>query len=290
MTTLEHDAASLSLESLGFSEYEARAYVTLLRRGALTGYQLAKASGVPRPNVYPVLDRLEQRGAVVRVQAKRGARYSALPAEEMLSRLSRGVEAQVAEARRAMDGLGAGESQEYVWNVQGYEAVLARAEALVDAAEEHLVVGVWAEESRRLSSAFARAQARGVALSTLCIQGCPDECGGCRGRIYRYPLAAEASTRWLVLVRDEAQLLAGQVSTDGHASAALTTLEVLASTGAQYLRHAIAAAEIVRSVGPRLAELLDEQAREALQGSGLAAGGASWLDRMLAAVGRGDTR
>jgi hypothetical protein len=174
--------------------------------------------------------------------------------------------------------------------VQGYEAVLARAEALVDAAKERLVVGVWAEESRRLSDAFARAQARGVPLTTLCIQGCPDECGGCRGRIYRYPLAAGASARWLVLVGDDAQLLAGQVSTDGHASAALTTLEVIVGTGAQYLRHAIAAAEIVRSVGPRLAELLDDQARQAVEGTGLATGNASWLDRIVAAVGKGDSR
>ena len=45
------------LERLGFTEYEARAYLTLLGRNPLTGYELAKLSGIPRPNVYPVLDR-----------------------------------------------------------------------------------------------------------------------------------------------------------------------------------------------------------------------------------------
>lgn len=33
------------LEELGFGGYEAKAYVTLLEQGPLTGYQLAKASG-----------------------------------------------------------------------------------------------------------------------------------------------------------------------------------------------------------------------------------------------------
>lgn len=281
------DDPLVCLQSLGFSEYEAKAYVTLLQRGSLTGYQLAKASGVPRPNVYPVLDRLAERGAVVRVQAKRGVRCSALPAEEMLARLSRSVETQVAEARSALAELETAASAEYVWNVQGYEAVLAQAEAVVDGAKDLLLVGVWVEESRRLGEAFARAQARGVEVSTLCIQGCPDECGGCRGRVYRYPLAADAKARWLVLVADDGQLLAGQVMEDGRATAAETTLEVLVSAGAQYLRNAIAAAEIVRSLGPRLSELLDPQALEAVRGAGLASGGASWFDRMLVAVEAG---
>ena len=43
------------MQGLGYSEYEARAYVTLLERGPLTGYQLARATSIPRPNIYPVL-------------------------------------------------------------------------------------------------------------------------------------------------------------------------------------------------------------------------------------------
>src|SRR5262245_66664186 len=59
------DAAAL-LQELGFSEYEARAYVALLQRSPLNGYELAKASGLPRANGYSVLRTLEDRGAGVR--------------------------------------------------------------------------------------------------------------------------------------------------------------------------------------------------------------------------------
>lgn len=33
---------------IGFTEYEAKAYIALLRLGPATGYQIAKESGVPR--------------------------------------------------------------------------------------------------------------------------------------------------------------------------------------------------------------------------------------------------
>src|SRR6266542_3193328 len=55
------DATAL-LQQLGFSEYEARAYLALLQRNPLNGYELAKVSGLPRANVYAVLQKLEDRG------------------------------------------------------------------------------------------------------------------------------------------------------------------------------------------------------------------------------------
>ena len=64
------------LQQLGFSEYEARAYLALLQRNPLNGYELAKVSGLPRANVYAVLQKLEERGAVVRLDMPSGARYA----------------------------------------------------------------------------------------------------------------------------------------------------------------------------------------------------------------------
>ena len=43
------------MQVLGFTDYEARAYLALLQRHPQNGYELAKASGIPRPNIYSVL-------------------------------------------------------------------------------------------------------------------------------------------------------------------------------------------------------------------------------------------
>lgn len=68
------DAATL-LQQLGFGDYEARAYVALLQRSPLNGYELAKSSGIPRANIYAVLQKLEERNAVVRLDTPTGSRY-----------------------------------------------------------------------------------------------------------------------------------------------------------------------------------------------------------------------
>lgn len=273
------------LQALGFGEYEARAYVSLLQRGSLTGYQLAKASGVPRPNIYPVLDRLEERGAVSRITVEGGVRYVALPADEMLSRIGRDASVRLEKAREAMKELEASPETPQVWNLEGYEVMLGRAREIIENSGKQLLVGVWSNESRRLADAIAAAEARGVALTILCIQGCPDECGGCHGDVFRYPLASDTDKRWLVVAADDRELLVGQVSPDGTTIAAVTRLEAFVAVGSHYLRNAVAAAEILRNLGSRITDVLDEQALTALRGAGLATGDLTWLDRMLTAAG-----
>lgn len=277
-------AAIEHLQEVGFGEYEAKAYATLIQRGPLTGYQLAKASGIPRPNVYPVIARLEKRGAVTRIEVGDGVKYAALPAAEMLARLSRTVEAHLATAESALGDLAQTTTSEYIWNIDGYENALTRAEQLIGGARERLLIGLWSNESAHLAGALVAAQARGVQIVTLCIEGCADECGGCRGEVYRYAVAGESATRWLMLVADDRELLVGQISHGGDAKAAQTKLEVFVLMTSQYLRDAIATAEVVRSLGSRLPKLLDRGAAGALQGAGLAAGGESWLKRMSAIV------
>jgi sugar-specific transcriptional regulator TrmB len=214
-----------------------------------------------------------------------GVRYVALPAEEMLSRLGREASVRLEKAREAMEGLEESPETPQVWNIAGYEVMLGRAREIIESARERLLVGIWADESRRLADAIAAAESRGVALTILCIQGCPDECGGCRGDIFRYPLANDSDKRWLVVSADERELLVGQVASDRTAIAAVTRLEAFVAVGSHYLRNAVAAAEIVRNLGPRMTEVLDERAVRALRGAGLATDGLSWLDRMLAVAG-----
>jgi hypothetical protein len=282
---MTQDAAE-HLQALGFTDYEARAYIALLQAGPLTGYQLARASGIPRPNVYPVIDRLERRGAIARVEGRDAPKYAALPWEDMLGGLSADVEGHLAGARDALQRLEVEPSATYAWNLQGYESILARAEALVGSAQRRVAVGLWSTEARRLAPALAGAAGRGVEFTTLCLEGCPEECGGCRGDVFRYSLAGPGADRWLVVVIDDEQLLLAHILSSGGASGVVTRQESLVAIAAQYLRNTIAAAEIVRSLGGRLMELLDDRARAALEGGSLASPGGAWAEQFVAAVSR----
>jgi sugar-specific transcriptional regulator TrmB len=76
-----------SLRDLGLSEYEARAYRSLLRTGATTAKELSRASDVPMGRIYDVLNSLEQHSLVRSQAASRPKKYVAVEPEMALDRL-----------------------------------------------------------------------------------------------------------------------------------------------------------------------------------------------------------
>jgi sugar-specific transcriptional regulator TrmB len=83
-----------SLARLGLTGYEARAYLALTRRNAVTGAELARLAGLPRQRIYDVLEGLVGRGFAT-IRAGRPLRYSAVAPVEAVERL-------LQEQRRAL--------------------------------------------------------------------------------------------------------------------------------------------------------------------------------------------
>ncbi|WP_254862621.1 TrmB family transcriptional regulator [Halovivax gelatinilyticus] len=76
-----------NLRDLGLSEYEARAYRTLLQMGPTTAKELSRASDVPMGRVYDVLNSIEQYNLVRTQTASRPKKYVAVEPSTALDRL-----------------------------------------------------------------------------------------------------------------------------------------------------------------------------------------------------------
>jgi predicted transcriptional regulator len=272
-----------ALQVLGFGDYEARAYLALVKRSPLNGYELAKASGVPRANIYAVLERLSARRAVVRVDEPAGSRYAPVPPAELLRRLGGEFQAVAEETSRALEALSAAAEHEAVWNLRGYAAVLDQARTAIRAAQRSLLVAIRPEEARALRDDLAAAHARGVDVTTLCMAACAQECGNCEGRVYRYHVASSDGARRLVVVPDGAEVLAGEVLPDDEASAVKTRQRLLVDVSSAYIRHSIALATVVEDLGDRLDTMISPHTRAVLDTLGDGAGLLDELRRLLAA-------
>ena len=73
--------ALASLEDLGFSTYEARAYLALIKEKHATGYRISKTSGLPRSRVYEILERLTSKGYAATLPAE-PVEYAPVPIAE----------------------------------------------------------------------------------------------------------------------------------------------------------------------------------------------------------------
>lgn len=263
--------AVADLQRLGFSEYEARCFAALVQHSPANGYEVAKQSGVPRANVYAALQRLEERGAAVRVADAGGLRYAAVPPEELVRRLREQHDSALAAAERTLAALAEPAERAYLWNIRGDAGLLVHGRTLAASARRSLTVALWGQEAAPLGAALAAAEERGVAVRTLCLEGCPRPCPCCHGAVYRYRLGPPPPRRWLLLIADDDEALIGETGGEGEALAVRTRQPLLVALAGWYIRHSIALAGIAHDLGPAAAPLLTPETRAAL--AALAPGG-----------------
>ena len=140
---------------------------------------------------------------------------------------------------------------------------MAQAGADIDAASETLLVAIQPAEAAQLAEALRRARARGVNITTLCLEACAHECGGCQGQIHRVQLAPQSAARWLLLVVDQCKALLGQF--DGAAAEGVVTAQrLVVELASAYIRQSLALALLGNELGGRFEGLLSEQARQVL--------------------------
>jgi DNA-binding MarR family transcriptional regulator len=274
------------LQQLGFSEYEARAYRALLQRNPLNGYELAKVSGLPRANIYAVLQKLEERGAVVRLDTPNGARYAPVAPTELTQRIASRFQDVLSATQQALEDLATPADTEYVWNIQGYAALLNHAHALIDATHERLLVAIGRQEAAALAEPLARAEARGAAVTTLCLDECLEDCGGCRGTICRSSAARAAEQRWLVLVSDDAEMLAAEIDPQGDVFAVRTRQRLQVDLASWYIRHSMALTAVLSDLSRRPDQVLTPETRALLQSIDPHNRQGGWLDLMRALIQR----
>lgn len=245
------------LQDLNFSEYEAKAYVALVRSNPATGYQVSKELGVPRSMIYEVLNKLVARGAAVSSPAERTTLYAPVRPDELLDRLRHEFEAQLDAARHALASLSVAQQMDYVWNIEGSENILAKARDMIDSAETQVHVGMLPETLPAMRGSLLRAVERGVEVivNTTAPVSLPD------ARVVVTPLVlddvGQLGTQGLMLTSDGAQALVSQRLDVGDARAAWTANPLLAFVVEQHMRTDM--------VIPRLLELLGQRALEVLE-------------------------
>jgi predicted transcriptional regulator len=165
-----------ALQEHGFTASDAKTYVSLLEDHPATGYELAARSGVPRSAIYNVLRRLEGLGLVSAVQ-DRPAKYVPLPPERLLatlrSRFSRSLDA----LEESLEKLSRKAPEAATWIVQGYDATIEQAAALVAGARRSVYASAWRREVDQLADALEAARGRGVEIILFSFNELPQELG-----------------------------------------------------------------------------------------------------------------
>jgi hypothetical protein len=183
-------------------------------------------------------------------------------------------------AQRSLETVVAPTDEAYIRNLRGHTVLLEHAQSLVGDAKERLLIAIARHDAAALAKPLAQAEARGVGITTLCLDTCAGECGDCRGNICPHCVAVDETTRWLVLVVDGTEVLAGEHGDGDEVVAVRTRQPLLVNLVSWYIWHSMALATIVNDLNDRLEHVLDPETRARLQAVGPSEQAGGWLEYM----------
>ncbi len=147
------------LMHFGLTNQEARIYCTLCAQGELTGYEVAKLTGISRSNIYTALAGLVEKGAACLSEGT-AARYAPVPAEEFCGN-------KIEALRRWREDLlkllpGRVENTGGYLTIAGEENILDKMRTMAEGSQKRIYASMSAQIMHRIEAPLSRAVARGL--------------------------------------------------------------------------------------------------------------------------------
>uniref|UniRef100_A0A942YDK8 TrmB family transcriptional regulator n=1 Tax=Neobacillus citreus TaxID=2833578 RepID=A0A942YDK8_9BACI len=159
------------LKKLGFNEYEAKSYLSLVKQGPVTAYQVSKESGVPRARIYDVLSTLVDKGIVLKEEINDTTRYSPLPVEIFLQKAQsewQSTYTGISDSLRSLEA-SAEKTDNRVITLKDYQTIISYCQTLIKKANSRIVISMWDDMYEVLKDELAEAAADNVTLQGITI-------------------------------------------------------------------------------------------------------------------------
>ena len=201
------------LAKLDFTNYEARAYLGLLRNNPATGYEISHQANVPRSVIYSILRKLETIGVVISIHEK-PRRYIPLSPKQLMSLLESDFSKRITSVKDDLIGFTSKPESEGFWNIRGYESLMELCTSLINETRHSIYIHGWNREIELLKEALMTAKQRGVEITVFSFTDVDED----YGKVYAYGIdESKLSKFWghkLILVTDSKNLVMGSANSE----------------------------------------------------------------------------
>lgn len=161
MNSITNDAYEFLIK-VGFSLNEAKVYVTLLQNKALNGYEIAKLSGVSRSLVYDVIERLLNKGFIIKSEGAINY-YVALDYNKTLEKIDKENHKNLLNAEAKLKLLSKKENDnEFIFNIRGFDKFIDKAKERILLAKREISLSIRKQDFALLKDDLLKAIKRGV--------------------------------------------------------------------------------------------------------------------------------
>jgi HTH-type transcriptional regulator, sugar sensing transcriptional regulator len=240
------------LIAIGFSEYEAKAYLALVRESPATAYEIAKRSGIPTSKIYEVLNKLLERDAVLKIEHSRKKKFLPLSPDELIAQYRSRIDDTLTSLQEGLSLYQRDQNLSYIWNILDYDTLMEKAQHLIKKAGRQLLLSLWEEEMHYLDGEIRNAIRRQVKVAAIHF----GQHKSMPGQMYQHSiedtLYAEKGGRILVIVADSQEVLFGKIAAGNKVEGANSRNAAFVDMAEDYIKHDMYIMKIVQRFDPLL--------------------------------------
>jgi len=246
-----------SLKALGLTEYEAKVYLALLKRGRSTVREIAESSGVSRPKVYETLERLLSNYLAV-LYSSNPASYVPLPLDEFLTNCRVHLDKRARFLKEATSNIADAPMPDAVVNIVDLDRILDQIMVAINGSNKSIHLHLCEKEAQRFQEALQDAHGRGVRLIGV-VHGRKGELPGEIHLESEEKLDHEIENfgRPTILVFDGTEVLGGGLESINGSHAIHTRNPIVVRLALAFLQHDIMESEFERLTGKSFQMMLE---------------------------------
>lgn len=245
------------LMTAGFTEYEAKVYLSLLANHPVSAYSISQNSGVPHSRVYDISRRLIKKGFAVSSGANPEL-FSPLSPDDLVEKIKRDNDKLTKELKKKLEKVDFSADFDPVWNLHSREESMEKTTELINAAKEKIFIGFWAEEYTHLETALRAAHERGVKIYILSYGEIEADFGEVYLHERHYLYELDAQGRSIDISVDSMVCLTGILGDSSDTKVVWTRNQGLVFSIEGYIIHDFYLAEIHRAFGDKMDVLFGE--------------------------------
>ena len=155
------DDIIFKLTQLGFSTYEAKAYLALLQKNPAIGYEVSKIAKIPTAKIYETLTSLKNKGIILSSTSEPVLYYPIDP-DVLLKRIHKEFDEKMESLNGLLNKVTPIPDIDITWNLSGYQAVIEKITDVIQNATKDLLVSLWPQEAEAVKEQLMSAEHRGV--------------------------------------------------------------------------------------------------------------------------------
>lgn len=197
------------LKKMGFNEYESKAYLSLVKQGPVSAYQVSKDSGIPRSRIYDVLGNLSEKGIVMVEEIEAQIRYSPLPVAIFLEKARSDWESTYVVLEDSLKQLETETSRDdnRIVTLKEKQSIVSYCASLIQKATKRIVLSVW-DDMYELLKAELEAVSKDVSIQGITLH-VEEPTGNLEPHRITTFTEAPSTERWFILSIDSNEMIYG---------------------------------------------------------------------------------